>query len=176
MRGYFGIGLEQSSKPMNAGNLFRTANAFGASFIFTVNASYSVRQAKSDTSVAPRNIPWYDFESPEALLLPRGCHLIGVEFLEEAVDLPVFRHPFNAAYIFGPEMGSLSRTLLEQCREVVRVPTRFSLNVATTGAVLMYDRLRSLGNYGQRPVSMLAEALPPLAHVQGGPIRRKGKK
>ncbi|MEC7466829.1 MAG: TrmH family RNA methyltransferase, partial [SAR324 cluster bacterium] len=39
MRGYFGVGLEQSSKPMNAGNLFRTAHAFGASFLFTVNAS-----------------------------------------------------------------------------------------------------------------------------------------
>jgi len=24
MRGYFGVGIEQSSKPMNAGNLFRT--------------------------------------------------------------------------------------------------------------------------------------------------------
>ena len=43
MRGYFGVGLEQSSKPMNAGNLFRTAHAFGASFLFTVNASYSVK-------------------------------------------------------------------------------------------------------------------------------------
>ena len=60
MRGYFGVGLEQSSKPMNAGNLFRTAHAFGASFLFTVNASYSVKDAKSDTSMAPRNIPWFD--------------------------------------------------------------------------------------------------------------------
>ena len=38
MRGYFGVGIEQSSKPMNAGNLFRTAHAFGASFLFTFNA------------------------------------------------------------------------------------------------------------------------------------------
>ena len=60
MRGYFGVGLEQSSKPMNAGNLFRTAHGFGASFLFTVNASYSVKDAKSDTSMAPRNIPWFD--------------------------------------------------------------------------------------------------------------------
>ena len=45
MRGYFGVGLEQSSKPMNAGNLVRTAHAFGASFLFTVNAEYSVRKA-----------------------------------------------------------------------------------------------------------------------------------
>ncbi len=72
MRGYFGVGLEQSSKPMNAGNLFRTAHAFGASFLFTVNAEYSVRKAKSDTSTAPRSIPGYDFECAEELKLPGG--------------------------------------------------------------------------------------------------------
>ena len=102
MRGYFGVGIEQSSKPMNAGNLFRTAHAFGASFLFTVNADYSVKKAKSDTSAAPRNIPWYDFSSAEDLKLPGGCTLVGVEFLEDAVELPVFRHPPNAAYILGP--------------------------------------------------------------------------
>ena len=32
MRGYFGIGVEGVSKPMNAGNLFRTAHGFGAGF------------------------------------------------------------------------------------------------------------------------------------------------
>ncbi len=70
MRDYFGIGLENSSKPMNAGNLFRTAHAFGANFIFNVNAEYSVKEAKSDTSSAPRNIPWYNFECAEEFKLP----------------------------------------------------------------------------------------------------------
>ena len=73
MRGYFGVGLEKSSKPMNAGNLVRTAHAFGASFLFTVNAEYSIRDAKSDTSTANRSIPWYDFECAEELKLPGGC-------------------------------------------------------------------------------------------------------
>ena len=114
MRGYFGVGLEQSSKPMNAGNLFRTAHAFGASFLFTVNASYSVKDAKSDTSMAPRNIPWFDFKSSSELQLPRGWLLIGVEIHEDAVELPVFRHPLNAAYILGPEMGSLSPGVVDR--------------------------------------------------------------
>ena len=38
MRGYFGIGAEEISKPINLGALMRTANAFGASFFFTINA------------------------------------------------------------------------------------------------------------------------------------------
>ena len=39
MRGYFGIGVEGISKTMNVGNLFRTAHAFGASFVFTIDAT-----------------------------------------------------------------------------------------------------------------------------------------
>ena len=175
MRGYFGVGLEQSSKPMNAGNLFRTAHAFGASFIFTINAEYSVRKAKSDTSTAPLSIPWYDFECAEKLKLPDGCCLVGVELFEDAVELPVFRHPLNAAYIFGPELGNLSPKILERCKHVVKIPTHFSLNVAPTGAIIIYDRIRTMGNFGKRPVSTLSEPLPPMKHVQGGPARRKRK-
>ena len=175
MRGFYGIGLEQSSKPMNAGNLFRTAHAFGASFLFTVEADYSVSKAKSDTSVAPKNVPWYDFKSAGDLMLPEGCVLVGIELQESAVDLPVFHHPLNAAYVLGPELGSLSSGMLERCSDVVKIPTRFSLNVATTGAIVMYDRLISLERFGRRPVSILGEALPPLAHVQGEPIYRRKK-
>ena len=176
MRGYFGVGLEQSSKPMNAGNLFRTAHAFGANFIFTVNTEYSVKKAKSDTSNAPRSIPWYDYESAEELKLPDGCSLVGVELLEEAVELPVFRHPLNAAYILGPELGNLSPEILERCKHVVKIPTHFSLNVATTGAIILYDRIRSMGNFGKRPTTSLSEPLPPMKHVQGSPLHRKRKK
>jgi len=53
MRGYFGFGAEGISKPMNMGNLVRSAHAFGAQFVFTVSAHYSVREGKSDTSKAP---------------------------------------------------------------------------------------------------------------------------
>ncbi len=176
MQGYFGVGLEKSSKPMNAGNLFRTAHAFGASFLFTVSAVYSVNKAKSDTSAAPRNIPWYDFSSAGDLKLPGGCVLVGIEFIEDALELPVFRHPSNAAYILGPEIGSLSPEILQRCRHVVKIPSSFCLNVATTGAIVLYDRIRTLGNYGERPVSTTGESLPPLEHVQGIPIRRKPKK
>jgi len=38
MKGYFGIGVEGVSKATNVGTLFRTAHAFGASFVFIVGA------------------------------------------------------------------------------------------------------------------------------------------
>jgi len=167
IRGYFGVGIEKSSKQMNAGNLFRTAHAFGASFLFTVNTEYSVKKAKSDTSLAPRNIPWYDFDSAEKLKLPSGCVLVGVEFFEESIELPVFRHPSNAAYIFGPEMGSLSSEILDSCKHLVKIPTNFSLNIATAGAIILYDRIKTIGDFGRRPIGSIETPPSPMKLVNG---------
>ncbi len=174
-RGYFAIGVEGLSKPMNAGNLFRSAHAFGATFLFTIGADYSARRASSDTSRAPVHLPLYEYPDVAALMLPERCRLVGVELLEQAVELPSFRHPRQAAYVLGPEKGTLSPELLSRCDQVVRIPTSFCLNVATAGAILMYDRLLSLGRFARRPVSTLGEAEAAAEHVQGGQIFRRHK-
>jgi tRNA G18 (ribose-2'-O)-methylase SpoU len=154
MRGYFGIGVEQLSKAMNAGSLFRTAHAFGASFVFTVGAAYSKREmAQSDTSKSWGHVPLYDFAEAKELRLPVGCELVGVELLDEAVDLPSFRHPPAAAYILGPERGALSPEIQALCDFTVKIPTKFCVNVGLAGAIVMYDRLLSLGRYAERPLS-----------------------
>lgn len=153
MRGYFGIGIERSSKPMNAGNLFRSAQGFGASFVFTIAATYEARMVPSDTSHAQERLPWYEYASTSDFTLPKGCKLVGVELVETAVDLPSFPHPLNAAYLLGPEKGSLSPELLARCDHLVKIPTRFCLNVATAGAVVMYDRHLVHGRYAERPLS-----------------------
>lgn len=177
MRGYFGVGVERLSKPMNAGNLFRTAHAFGASFVFTIAAEYSVKAARSDTSRTPEHLPWYSFDSVAELRLPKGCKLVGIELLDAAVELPSFPHPLQAAYVLGPERGSLSPELIARCDHLVRIPTAFCVNVATAGAIVMYDRLLALGRFGERPVSTRGAAEPPAPHVHGGPVqRRKGGK
>lgn len=171
LRGFFAVGAEGISKPMNLGNLVRSAHAFGASFVFLVNADYSVRRSRSDTSQAEFQLPVYDYDSPEELRLPRGCRLVGCELVEDAVDLPSFRHPLNAAYVFGPERGSLSPAMLARCHHVVRIPTRFCVNLAVAGAIVMYDRVLSLGRFAPRPLHAggPVEALPPHVH---GPVRR----
>ncbi len=174
MRGYFGIGVEGVSKAMNVGNLFRSAHAFSASFCFTVAAAYSPAEGgQADTSNAPNEIPLYAFDSVETLMLPRGCAVVGVELDDRAVDLPSFRHPRRAAYVLGMERGSLSDSMVECCDFMVRIPTRFSLNLAAAGAVVMYDRMISLRRFGARPVAPNGpvEALPP--HVFGEPVWKK---
>ena len=159
MRGYFGVGVERLSKPMNAGNLFRSAHAFGASFIFTVESRLSPADTRSETA--------------ETMTLPKGCAVVGIEFLDDAVELPSFRHPARAAYVLGPEHGSLSEELLARCDHVIRIPTQFCINVATAGAIAMYDRLLTAGRVAERPVTSSGEPTPLPDHLQGVPVIRR---
>lgn len=176
MRGYFGIGVEGLSKPMNAGNLFRSAHGFGASFLFTISAAYRGNNVASDTSRSSSQVPLYDFADVAAMQLPAGCRIVGIELLADAVELPAFRHPVRAAYVLGPERGSLSPELIARCDHVIKIPTQFCINVATAGAIVMYDRLLNLGRFGQRPVSTLGTPEPPEPHVHGEQIFRKPAK
>jgi tRNA G18 (ribose-2'-O)-methylase SpoU len=173
MRGYFGIGAEGISKPMNLGNLIRSAHAFGASFVFLIDAHHTAHSALSDTSQAERQLPLYRFDAVEGLALPNRCVLIGIELLEEAIDLPSFRHPLNAAYVFGPERSSLSPAMVARCAHVVRIPTRFCINLAAAGAIVMYDRLLCLGRFAPRPVRSGGPTEPLCPHVHGKVITRK---
>lgn len=177
-RGWFGIGVEGVSKSANLGALFRTAHAFGASFIFTAAAAYSTRAGReADTSDAPRHVPFYRFEDAASMSLPRGCTLVGVELAPEAVALPSFRHPLNAAYVLGPERASLSPAMLARCAHVVRIPTRFAINLAVAGALVMYDRMLVHGRFPDRPVRAggpAPEDRAAGAHVHGRPKFRRG--
>ena len=172
MRGYFGAGVDGVSKPMNLGNLLRIAHAFGASFFFTIAGRVKLSDAQSDTSRASGHLPFYQFPSIEEFRLPQGCRLVGVEITDDAIDLPRFRHPLRAAYVFGAERMSLSPATVAACEFVVKIPTRFSINVGMAGAIVMYDRLVSLGGYPARPLKPGASEEPPPLHQWGAPIMR----
>ena len=174
-RGYFGIGVKGVSKSANVGALLRTAHAFGAAFCFTVGAGFDARAARvADTADTTSHLPLWRFATLEQLALPLHCALVGVELMPDALDLPSFRHPLNAAYILGPERSGLSPATLARCRHVVRIPTRFALNLAVAGALVLYDRLLQHGRFAERPVaSGGATPLPVSGH--GDPKFRRNK-
>ena len=94
MRGFFGIGVERISKPMNVGNLFRSAHAFGADFVFAIAPAVDLRELyKSDTSQTAKHVPLYQYDDVEGLKLPHGSQLVGVDLLDQAIDLPSFYPP-----------------------------------------------------------------------------------
>lgn len=171
-RGYFAVGAERISKAMNLGNLMRSAHGFGASFTFTVGATYQALEARADTSKAQGHLPHYNWAALDDMALPHGCRLVGVELVDDAIDLPSFRHPLRAAYVLGPERGSLSAPLLERCDYVVKIPTHFCINVAMAGAIVMYDRVRTLARFPERPVGEGGPREEDAPHVHGRPFLR----
>jgi tRNA G18 (ribose-2'-O)-methylase SpoU len=173
MRGYFGIGVEGVSKQANVGGLFRSAHAFDASFVFTVAADYTRRGGRSaDTSDAVEQVPFYAFPDVASLALPHGCKLVGVELVDDAIPLPSFHHPAQAAYVLGRERGSLTQAMLARCDFVLKIPTRFCVNLGIAGAIVMYDRVTSLGRFAPRPVRAGGPDAELAAHVHGRPIFR----
>ncbi|MDQ2803389.1 MAG: TrmH family RNA methyltransferase [Pseudomonadota bacterium] len=174
-RGYFGIGAEGVSKSANMGALLRTAHAFDASFCFTVGAGFDARTGRqADTADTPAHVPFWRFPDAEGLALPQACVLVGVELREDAVDLPSFRHPLSAAYVLGPERSGLSPALLARCRHVVRIPTRFALNLALAGALVLYDRLLQHGRFAERPVGSGPNGEVSIGAASGGGSARHG--
>ena len=179
MRGYFAVGVDGISKPMNLGNLLRIAHAFDASFFFTVDAQVKLSDAQSDTSRAEATLPVYAFQAARGLPPARGLPAWSASRSRTTrSSCRASAIPLRAAYVFGSERMSLSPQMLERCEFVVKIPTRFSINVGMAGAIVLYDRLISLGQFAERPVSAGGpktrrgtEVPPP--HRWGAPIMRK---
>jgi len=60
-----------------------------------------------------------------------------------------------------------------RCDYVVRIPTAFSVNLGVAGALIMYDRLLSLGRHAPRPVAEGAPTEAVLLPVFGDPIYKR---
>jgi tRNA G18 (ribose-2'-O)-methylase SpoU len=168
MRGYFALGAEGISKSGNVGTIMRTAHAFGASFVFTVNGVVDVDELRrTDTSGGVDHVPYYGWDSIADMALPVGCQLVGCELTDDAAELPSFRHPLRAAYVFGSERGNLTPAMLARCDHVVKIPTTFCVNVAVAAAIVTYDRMISLGRFAERPVRVGGPRDAKPDHVHG---------
>lgn len=139
-RGYFGIGVERSKIEANVGTLWRSAYSLGAAFIFTVGRRYP--KQSSDVTQTWKHIPMLEFVDVDDFLThrPVDCQLVAVELSEQAEPLETFVHPQRAVYLLGPEDGSVSKAALDASQHVVRFASRYCLNVAAAGTVVMYDR------------------------------------
>lgn len=139
-RGFFAIGIENGKTSMNLGTLWRSANLFGASFIFTLGARYKTQS--SDTLKTPRHVPLVHYTDVADLVahLPYSCPLVGIELDTKARDLSAFTHPERACYLLGAEDNGLSKAAIAASHHLVKLPGRFSMNVAVAGSIVMFDR------------------------------------
>lgn len=140
MSEFFAIGIEHTKTHQNVGTLWRSADLFGAAFMFTVGARY--RRQSSDTMKSWRSIPLFHFETVDDLHahLPYDCMLIGVELDEKAQPLEDFSHPKRCVYLLGAEDHGLTKEALVRSHRLVRLPGRHSMNVSVAGSIVLYDR------------------------------------
>ena len=159
-RGFYGIGIWHGKTEHNIGTLWRNAYIFGASFVFTVGTRY--RRQASDTLKAVRHVPLYHYADIDDLIahLPNSCPLIGVELTDDAQDVATFKHPQRACYLLGAEDHGLSPNVLAQCHSLIKLPGKYSMNVAVAGTLIMYERQRVEG-----PSKTGREATEPLQHA-----------
>ena len=143
MRGYCGIGIFHGKTDVNVGTLLRSAQSFGAHFVFTIGRRYA-RQA-SDTGRAVLHLPVYNFATLDDLVahLPAECPLVGVELSARSRPLGTYLHPERACYLLGAEDHGLSPEAIAACHDMVEIEGgRYCLNVAVAGSVVLWDRIR----------------------------------
>ena len=152
-RGYFAIGVEQISKAGNLGNLMRSAHSFGASYFFTIAPELDFKEVRrTDTSGGVESLPYFEYDSFDDFMTPAKCEIVAIELTPDSVELPSFRHPKSAIYVLGSEMGNVSDDMMGIADHVIKIPMKFCVNVGVAGAIVMYDRLISLGRFPPRPV------------------------
>ena len=84
---------------------------------------------------------------------------VAVELLPGAEPLVAFEHPEDALYVFGPEDGSLPKTVRLRCHRFVFIPARHCLNLAAAVNVVLYDRRLKRHLAGLEPVGPVREML-----------------
>ncbi|MEV8220256.1 TrmH family RNA methyltransferase [Microbacterium sp. NPDC077391] len=140
-RNTFGIGIFNPKKEVNLGTLTRSAFIMGADFVFTIGGSESAYLG-SDTTQSKRHMPFLRFASfEEARRVLWQYNFVAVE--QGGQSLATFTHPKQAAYLLGSEVEGLPADAMEGSDAVVQIETfrPFSLNVAQTGGIVLYDRI-----------------------------------
>ena len=135
------IGLVNPKSASNVAVILRAAGCYGVSSIFYTGVRYTYAKAfHEDTKNFRSIIPTTAVEDLTAVI-PKDATPVVIELVEGATPLPAFQHPANAFYIFGPEDGSVPQKIVSECKHVVYIPTKSSMNLAVTVNVVLYDRL-----------------------------------
>lgn len=142
MNGFFAIGIFNSKKIENLGTLWRSADNFGAAYMFTIGRRYTGQT--SDTTKALKHIPLINYPDWDTFLKarPMSTLLIGIEQCEKAQSLVNFTHPPRGIYLLGAEDYGLPKEVIRECQKVISIPTTRCINVAVAGSIVIYDRTR----------------------------------
>ena len=134
----------------NVGAFFRTAD--GAAIERLLLSGITARPPKSAITKtalgAEERVRWepvQDVSATAQALRAAGYELAAIETTLRAVDIFDWQPRFPVCVLFGHEVDGLRADLLTYCDTHVRIPMlglKHSLNVASAGAIVMYELLR----------------------------------
>jgi 23S rRNA (guanosine2251-2'-O)-methyltransferase len=142
--------LDNVRSMYNVGAFFRTADGAGIErLLLSGITARPPKSAISKTALgAEERVPWQGVDNPPETvrkLHAGGYEIAAIETSVGALDLFDWRPRFPICVLFGHEVDGLARDLLGLCDTYVRIPMlglKHSLNVASAGAVVMYELLR----------------------------------
>ena len=142
--------LDSVRSMYNVGAFFRSADGAGIERLLLsgITARPPQNAIRKTALGSEENMPWEAV--PDALervreLRAHGHEIAAIETSIRAVDLFEWQPLFPVCVLFGNEIDGLPAPLLAECDTHVRIPmlgVKHSLNVASAGAVVMYELLR----------------------------------
>jgi len=139
------IGLINPKSPQNVGSVMRAAGNFRVnSVVYTGKRYPRALMRNPDLPDMHRKVS-HGISLTEINCVigdaPADLKIVCIEFAEGAIPITEYQHPQNAFYIFGPEDGTISQSVIDRADDVVYVPTVGCMNLAATVNVVLYDRM-----------------------------------
>ncbi len=141
----------------NVGAIFRLSDTMRVSGLFLCGyTAYPPHKKLDKTSLGTLDfVPWKHFETTlEAIeyCKQEGITVWGAETTSHSKIYSECDIPKKVALVLGNEALGISEEVLEQCDELVEIPTfgyKNSLNVATACSVIGYSVLERMGKFTQ---------------------------
>jgi tRNA(Leu) C34 or U34 (ribose-2'-O)-methylase TrmL len=150
----------------NVGAVIRAAACYGEDAVYWTGERIDVETHKGKR--LPREERMKGYANVDRVntarpfdLLEEGVIPIAIELTESAEQLQDFEHPEKAAYVFGPEDGSIPKGIRVLCHRFVVIPTLHCTNLAAAVYTVLYDRKAKRIREGLDPriptIDLLAE-------------------
>lgn len=151
--------LDNLRSAFNVGSFFRLGDAIRVAEVVTCGYTCHPPHHKLEQTAlgTTDSVPHRHFATTsEALAALRagGASIVGVETVRGAGRYDRIEHRLPVALVFGNEALGLSREVLELCDSIIELPVqgyKNSVNVATAGAVVLFDLARRRGWFDVLP-------------------------
>lgn len=132
------IALVNPKYESNLAAVVRAAACLGAQRVW-----YSGSRIKFGERI-PREIRLYkeiELVNEDYFITRSGLVPVAVELLPGAQDIRHFRHTSDSLYVFGPEDGSIPKSIRRLCHSFIQIPTNYCVSLPAAVHLTLYDRM-----------------------------------